>query len=452
MKRFLLATMALATVMSVSAGDGTTKKPQIIGGDFEKWHTAKYDKYSSDEPDGWHSFMSAHPTKNIYGNACKNTHTYISKEVRPGSTGSNSVKLTSGIVKVNAGILEIEQPANGTLTTGRLIAGSATANDPKNNSTSDPSSTEKDGAGNPFYAPLTARPDSIVAWVKFKQGTLKDKHKNYKYATISAIIHDNTKYQDPEDKTYNNVVAKAQNAKIESNDFKWQRISIPFDYESYKANNVEPHNILITFSTNAEPGVASTDAQNPDIMFIDDVELVYNDYYTDNLVISSNGTAAPAQQATITVTKYLDGKYNMMLKNFTFGEGDEALLIGDVTMSNITGKEENGAITFETGQDAIITNGGDIAEMLKGKIHLKMKGILKDGKLKALITLEVFEQNIKADFGGYESGTVGIHGITTSTNSAKGAIYDLSGRQLKTMQKGINIVRGKDGKMIKVMK
>lgn len=49
-------------------------------------------------------------------------------------------------------------------------------------------------------------------------------------------------------------------------------------------------------------------------------------------------------------------------------------------------------------------------------------------------------------------GTVGIHSITTSTNSANGAIYDLSGRQLKTMQKGINIVRGKDGKMIKVMK
>lgn len=49
-------------------------------------------------------------------------------------------------------------------------------------------------------------------------------------------------------------------------------------------------------------------------------------------------------------------------------------------------------------------------------------------------------------------GTVGINGITTSTNTANSAIYDLSGRQLKTMQKGINIVRGKDGKMIKVMK
>lgn len=394
--------------------------------------------------------MSGKPGNKTLGKACQNTHTYISDEKRPGSTGSQSVKLTSGIVTVGGIVWEISVPANGTLTTGRLIAGAVDANDPKNNSTSDPSSTEKDGAGNPFYAPLAARPDSIVAWVKFKQGTLSKENQKYKYATISAIIHNNTKYQDPEDKTYNNVVAKAKNAQIESNGFTWQRISIPFDYESYKANNAEPHNILITISTNAEPGIASTDANNPDVMYIDDVELVYNDYYTDDLVISVNDTPAPAQKATITVTKYLDGTYNMMLKNFSFGE----LLIGDVTMTNLTGKEENGAITFEKGQDAIITNGEDIAEMLEGKIHLNMKGTLKDGKFKALITLKVMNQDIKADFGGFESGTgTGIHNVTsTSTTTANGAIYDLSGRQLKTMQKGINIVRGKDGKMIKVMK
>lgn len=53
----------------------------------------------------------------------------------------------------------------------------------------------------------------------------------------------------------------------------------------------------------------------------------------------------------------------------------------------------------------------------------------------------------------FEGTGTGIHNVTsTSTNSANSAIYDLSGRQLKTMQKGINIVRGKDGKMIKVMK
>lgn len=50
-------------------------------------------------------------------------------------------------------------------------------------------------------------------------------------------------------------------------------------------------------------------------------------------------------------------------------------------------------------------------------------------------------------------GETGISGITdnTSTNAAE-AIYDLSGRRIPTMQKGLNIVRGKDGKFVKVMK
>lgn len=50
-------------------------------------------------------------------------------------------------------------------------------------------------------------------------------------------------------------------------------------------------------------------------------------------------------------------------------------------------------------------------------------------------------------------GATGINGVTdnTSTNAAE-AIYDLSGRRIPTMQKGLNIVRGKDGKFVKVMK
>lgn len=449
MKKILLSAMALAAVMSAGAADNNPKKGQILGGDFEKWHTATYGDFTSDEPDGWHSFMSASAANSTFANACKNTHTFISDEVRPGSTGKQSVKLTSGIVKVAI----FNQPANGTLTTGRLFAGSAKAADSKNNSTSDPTSEDKDGAGNPFYATLTERPDSIVAWVKFKQGDIAEKDKKYKYATISAIIHGDGKYQDPEDKTYTNVVAKAQNKTIESNDFKWQRISIPFDYETYKANNAEPKYILVTISTNAQPGVASKSADNPDVMYIDDVELVYNDNYTEDLVITVDEKSAPAQKTTITVTKYLDGTYNMMLKDFAFGEGEDALTIGDVTLSNIVGKEENGEVTFETEQEAIITNGDDIAEILGGKLPLKMKGVLKDNKLKALITLEVFGQKVKADFGEYEKYT-GINGITSNTpaDNAVETVYDLSGRQLPSMQKGLNIVKTKGGKVVKKIK
>lgn len=445
MKKIILSLVALATTMVAMAASDTPKKGQIIGGDFEKWHKASFSGQTSDEPNGWHSFMSGHATKSLYEAALKNTHTFICNETRPGSTGKQSVKLTSGIVKV----VFVQQPANGTITTGRLIAGSATANDPANCSMSNPSETAKDGNGDPFYAPLTTRPDSIVAWVKFKQGKLSDSNAKYKYATMSAILHGNSKYQDPEDATYANVVAKAVNNTIESNDFKWQRISVPFDYKKYASNNAEPHFILITFSTNAEPGVASTSADNPDVMIIDDVELIYNKEYTDDLVISANGITAPAQKATIVVTEYLDGTYNMMLKNFTFGEGEEALPIGDVTMANLKPTNNNGTLHFTTEQDATITNGGEVAEMLNGKIHLKMEGDLKNDKLSAVINLEVFNQKIVAVFGKVENS---VKNISVSNNNEVTAIYDMAGRKLNKIQNGVNIVRKADGTTIKVIK
>lgn len=249
---------------------------QMLGADFETWHKSTYEQgtifskkeYSSDEPDGWHSFMSA--TGSLSNAVRSNTHTYIDSDVRPGSTGKNSVKVVSGIV---LGF----QPANGTLTNGRLYAGDMSATGTGNNSTSDPTKGDVDSNNDPFFTAFNSRPDSISVWVKYKQGTLSEENKTkYPYATVSAIINDGTKYQDPEDKTYTNIVAKAKNAEIAENDFQWQRVSIPFDYASYEANGVNPGAILVTLSTNAQPGVASTDSNNPDQLFIDDLELVYN--------------------------------------------------------------------------------------------------------------------------------------------------------------------------------
>lgn len=50
-----------------------------------------------------------------------------------------------------------------------------------------------------------------------------------------------------------------------------------------------------------------------------------------------------------------------------------------------------------------------------------------------------------------ETGISGITDNAPATGTAE-AIYDLSGRQMQTMQKGLNIVRGKDGKFVKIMK
>lgn len=498
---------------------------QLLGSNFEKFHTAKNGKYTSDEPDGWHSFMSS-VTGALTGSVKNKVFTSICDDVRPGSKGTSSVKL------VSHAILGI--PANGTLTTGRLQAKSTDKNDAsKNNSTSDPSATEVDAAGDPFYAPLAASPDSIAVWVKFKQGKISEENKEHKYATLNAVFTDGTKYQDPEDQTYSNVYGKATCNTIESKGFEWQRISVPFDY-SAKANYTGA--MLVTLSTNAKAGVGSTDDADPDVLIIDDLELIYDTHlasatfdgtsipgfspekteyelkytgeisdkrfkftprghtirwstdlvekngenylivtvvgvdllttttysfhmvkdepkveYNDQLAITINGETQDPQTTTITTTKHDDGTYDLMLKQFTFG-GEDGFLIGDVTAKNIKAQEINGYVVYTADQDAAITNGGAIAEALGGKVHIKLNAQSKGNKLYAEISLPVaIDEDVLDVFAVFgEKFETGINSIKTDNSTIR--IYNANGMQMQQMQRGLNIVKGSDGKTIKVLK
>ena len=229
----------------------------LINGGFETYHKASVsmegNTATSDEPDGWHSFMSASGDPTLVYLAGYNPHTFISNLVRPGSNGKHSLMLTSVDMWIAI--------ANGTVTTGRINTGSMTAADLANHAWLSLDSTGTDAKGDPFYQYMNGRPDSLALWVKFKQGTPNADHP---YATVSAIITDGTYYQDP---------------KIESNNNEWQRISIPFDYASY--DNATGRAILATISTNADPGAGSTDT-----LYVDDAELIYNNYAKS---ISFNG-------------------------------------------------------------------------------------------------------------------------------------------------------------------
>lgn len=172
---------------------------QIPNSDFEGWHTATYGNKTSDEPDAWHSFMSC--TGSLVNFVSGTPHTFIADDVRPGATGSKSVRVESAVV--------VGQSANGTITTGRLQAGSISAANAKNCSFLDLSKTDKDANGDPFYAVLGGHPDAIMLWVKYLPGVNESLN-----ATVSAVVTDGTYYQDPEDKEYTNVVAKAQKADI----------------------------------------------------------------------------------------------------------------------------------------------------------------------------------------------------------------------------------------------
>lgn len=172
---------------------------QIPNSDFEGWHTATYGNKTSDEPDAWHSFMSC--TGSLVNFVSGTPHTFIADDVRPGATGSKSVRVESAVV--------VGQSANGTITTGRLQAGSISAANAKNCSFLDLSKTDKDANGDPFHAVLGGHPDAIMLWVKYLPGVNESLN-----ATVSAVVTDGTYYQDPEDKEYTNVVAKAQKADI----------------------------------------------------------------------------------------------------------------------------------------------------------------------------------------------------------------------------------------------
>lgn len=378
---------------------------QIENSGFENFHTATYvdgkNKYTSDEPNAWHSFNSGIATGSVSfltKYALQNGNTSVSDDVRPGSTGTKSVAIKSSIVM---GF----QPANGTMTTGRLQAGSITATDAANCSFLDMSSTDTDGNGDPFYTVLNGRPDALSVWVKYKQGQVNEQ---YPYATVSAVITDGTRYQDPEDKAYTNVVAKAQDKTIESKGFEWQNLVIPFDYTSYASNDAQAKALLVTISTNAQPGVGSSDAENPDMIIVDDISLVYNSHLAS---LKVKGTEVE------------DFDKNVLSYDL---KGEGAVSVDDIE-------------AVSDGQGAYVTKAVEGTD--KG---VKVTITVTSNDLK---TTNVYTLNIEG------ATTTGINKVETTTGKGTAAIYNVNGQRVDNMsQKGLYIIRQADGKTVKVLK
>ena len=229
----------------------TNQVTQIYGSDFENWHKAG----TSDEPNGWHGIKSGTGLASFAGASA-----FISDDVPGDSKGEKSVKLQSG---VTFGI-----SANGTITTGRMAVGAMEAASTKNNVFVDPSSTEFDGNGDPFYNTFHGRPTSITLWYKFKNGG-----DNTNPALISANLIGEGYFQEPapEGTTFENLIANATST-LEATD-EWKSVTVPFDYASYNAEDIDPASILVTINTCSVPGGGSKSSDDPDVLYVDDVQL-----------------------------------------------------------------------------------------------------------------------------------------------------------------------------------
>lgn len=389
-------------LVGVQLGKNVSEMGQLPNSGFENFHKATYNDYTSDEPNGWHTFMSA--TGKFASQVANITHTWSSTDVRSNVSENNKtcVKVTSAPVKLKIGNFErVIASANGTITTGRLQAGSTTASSNENCAFLDFSSKDKDGNGDPYYSVLNYKPDAIKVWVNYKAG---DGNKNPQ-ASISAILSNGEKIQDPENSKYNdNIIARASNITIASTG-KWEQIGVPFTYSNKDAN---PLGALVTISTCAVPSGGSQSETNPDVLYVDDVELVYN-----------------AELESISV------------------KGTEATLTGSTYQVAVTGEITPKDIEVET-------NG-------QGTYVSKTLETAKDGKgVNVVITVTSNDLKTANMYNLFVEGatTTGINKPTTSiTPSGINAIYNLAGQQVSSMTSGnVYIVKTTDGKTKKVIK
>lgn len=362
-------------------GDKADELGQLPNAGFEEFHDASGTK----EPNGWHSFKTC--AGSLSGTAGKANNTFIESTEK--HSGTNCVKVQSDILTVKILFVTINQPANGTMTTGRLYAGNATANDKANNSTLDFSDKEIDGNGDPFYPIFTTKPDAMTVWVKYK-GNVKD----HPYATVKAILA-NDRVQDPEKDDYKkNVIARATNDKIESKNFAWQELNIPFEY----ANKNTPKGMLVTISTNADAGKASSDKSNPDVIYVDDIAMIYNSglksaqYKNTNLSFADNKAAIE-----------IEGKANEA--DFSIASDGEGAYISKVLKTN----------EGETGKSTLY-------------ITITSNDLQKSNCFEVAIT---------------DKTATGIFNIKSDSNAASSTLYNLAGQQVSNSYKGIIIKNGK---------
>ena len=210
------------------------------------------------EPQHWNSFVTASVGSGFgLAQAVTGDQLTESSDVRPGSKGVKSALVLSKWQMVAA--------ANGNLTTGKINAGAMDPASVLNHNASDTAN------GDGFICPFVGVPDSLSVWMKYAPVEGEETTK----AKVSAIIHNNQRYQDPEDKDYSDVkVAMAVDSLLPTNGA-WQRMSVPFVYNYLPSDSAK--NILVSFSTNTIPGGGNVGNGTPvDQLWVDDLEMIYN--------------------------------------------------------------------------------------------------------------------------------------------------------------------------------
>ena len=171
--------------------------------------------------------------------------------------------------------------------------------------------------------------------------------------------------------------------------------------------------------------------------------------YTDQLVVNVAGQELPAQEATIAVGQADDGTYTLALKNFSL-EGIGG--IGTIKVRGVQGTVADGYIALHAEQTVTVVAGDDADTswtMAGVQVPVVLDAQLTVDKLYAVIDINFMGQlTVKVVFGTPVSA--GIKQL--SVDHATRKVYDVNGRRLNQLGKGLNIVCGADGHTVKVVR
>ena len=258
--------------LSLSAQYG----PQFDNRGFEDWTSRETSDV--DEPVHWHSGGTA--TGSFSG--FLSSQIEQSSQIRPGSTGTKSVKVFPKDM--------FFVTANGTLTNGRMNAGSMSANGVENYNYTQRAESD-------YSTVIDQLPDSLTVWVCFRSQSETDK------AQVKAVIHGDADYklcangtEDPADKHVATAVLNFTRTAPANGDFTWRRLSLPFQ-NSGPCDEVRY--ALFTATTNETPGTGNSS----DELYLDDVMLVYNPTLKLEPLTSNQLTAS----STVTISFMLTG-------------------------------------------------------------------------------------------------------------------------------------------------
>ena len=232
--------------------DAAAGVTQIGNGDFEDWRGVTSTNHA---PDNWNSFETAEGSLASMSSA---QQIQMVEDCRPGSDGLYCADIWSRSV---FGVI-----AQGNVTTGCINAGGMTATDKNNYNYSKTSDTKKSET-------LSQVPTAIRFWAKFVPAAVNEAHPN---AHMEAVVHDNYDYITYSDPSYESDAEKAHVIARARRDFpttngEWAEFTVPFEKTDNTANG-QLH-IIINLATNADPGQGQAD----DHLYIDDVELLYED-------------------------------------------------------------------------------------------------------------------------------------------------------------------------------